>query len=262
MNQFKDQLGRLITLSKKPKRIISLVPSQTELLFYLGLDCEVVGVTKFCVHPREKVASIQKIGGTKNIKLSAIENLSPDLIIANKEENRKEDIAFLEKKYPVWVSDVKSLPDAFQMIESLGELTGRKNKALELTDKIKKKKSSLKRKTLGKAVYFIWKKPWMVAGKDTFINTMLEVAGFENVIEQERYPEVKLSDLKTLDIDYILLSSEPYPFKGKHVEELKDHFPISKIKLVNGEFFSWYGNRLLGVFDYFCAEFYNYHQVI
>jgi ABC-type Fe3+-hydroxamate transport system substrate-binding protein len=256
MPVFKDQTGRTISIDKVPQRIISLVPSQTELLFDLGLDKEVVGITKFCVHPDEWFRSKTRVGGTKQLKMDIIHQLQPDLIIANKEENVKTQIEELEKHYPVWVSDVNNLDDAYTMIEQIGLITGKINKSKEIIGSIKKEFSRLQPITsplgAGGTAYLIWQNPYMTAGGDTFIHSMITAAGFENIYaNKKRYPEVTIAELKTLNPKLLLLSSEPYPFKQKHVEEIKAQGIKAQVVLVDGEMFSWYGSRLLLAPEYF-----------
>jgi len=236
-------------------RIISLVPSQTELLAYLGLDKEVVGITKFCVHPKKWFKEKARVGGTKNIHLEEIDALAPDLIIANKEENVKEQMEALASKSDVWVTDVNNLEEAISMISDIGKLTNRIEEASLLTLKIEegfeKLKEIVSSKRKMRAAYFIWKDPWMVVGGHTFINDMMNRAGFENVFAHvERYPQIDLNELKER-ADLILLSSEPYPFKEKHKAEMEKLIPGIKAEIVNGEMFSWYGSRLLKAIDYF-----------
>jgi ABC-type Fe3+-hydroxamate transport system substrate-binding protein len=251
----KDQLNRTIKLVGTPKRIVSLVPSQTELLYHLGLDEEIVGITKFCVHPNHWFEAKQKVGGTKSIHISQVERLAPDLIIANKEENTKEDIERMQAFCPVWVSDVSSFDDALNMIEGLGLLLNRMAQASQLLGQIRNAKQQFELATLQKtpALYFIWKSPYMVAGCDTFINDMMKLAGFENVVHQNRYPILELSEIQKLSPKLILLSSEPFPFKQNDVLALSQQLPDTKVILVDGELFSWYGSRMLQSFDYFSA---------
>ena len=226
-------------------RIISLVPSQTELLSSLGLDKEVVGITKFCVHPEAWFRSKKRIGGTKQLHFEAIVALNPDLIIGNKEENNREDILKLSEKYPVWMSDVQNLDDAEQMIQSIGKITNREEKASEINQDIKTGFQQLPRlKYPLRTLYLIWKNPYMAAGTNTFINDILMRCGFINVVQESRYPELSMPKIKSLNPELILLSSEPFPFKGKHSEEVKRRFPQSSILEVDGEMFSWYGSRL------------------
>lgn len=234
-------------------RVISTVPSQTELLFTLGLDNEIIGITKFCVHPNSWFRSKKRIGGTKNLNLKLIQNLSPDLIIANKEENEKEQIHFLSKKHDVYVSDVYDLKSALHMIHDIGILGKKENEALKIIEKIQLGFKTLIRPVIQTNVaYLIWKNPFMVAGGETFINDMLAKCGFKNVFEsKKRYPEVKIGELKKSGCNLLLLSSEPYPFKERHLKELKAFLPNIKIILVDGEWFSWFGSRLINSPVYF-----------
>lgn len=232
----------------QPQRIISVVPSQTELLYDLGLDQAIVGITKFCIHPADKVKDKFKVGGTKTLHLDQIHDLKPDFILANKEENTREQIEELQRHYPVHVTDVNTVPDALAMIREVSELVGRGRKGEELAKQIEDTFYNFKSVAVfGPSVaYFIWRKPYMVAANQTFIHSMLELAGFQNAFGgRMRYPEVTESDLKTAQPDLIFLSSEPYPFSEKHTAELQEVCPSSKIVLVDGEIFSWYGSRLL-----------------
>ncbi len=240
-----------------PKRIISLVPSQTELLFYLGLDEAVAGITKFCVHPQEWKTNKTIIGGTKNINLQKIKQLQPDLIIANKEENVKEQVEALAKDYPVWVSDISVLDDALQMIKDVGQLTHTSARADELVNKTKENFSTLPLPVKKiKTAYLIWRNPYMTVGGDTFIHDMLQRCGVENVFAgANRYPVIDVQELKEKGCELLLLSSEPYPFKQKHIDELQSHLPGTKIILTDGETFSWYGSKLLHAPNYFNSIF-------
>jgi ABC-type Fe3+-hydroxamate transport system substrate-binding protein len=247
MPQFLDQLNRTIEIPLSPQRIVSLVPSQTELLFDLGLDERVTGITKFCIHPEHWFRNKTRIGGTKNLNLALIESINPDLIIANKEENEREQIELLSKKFPVWISDVETLEDCIDMITDIGRITSTEEKALQITDEIRGAFIQLQQHQKAqnrRAAYLIWKDPYMAAGKNTFINDMMERCGFINVMkDKERYPAVTLQELKELECEYILLSSEPYPFKEKHIDIFNNEIPGSTNLLVDGEFFSWYGSR-------------------
>ncbi len=243
---FTDQMGRLISVHFPPQRIISLVPSQTELLFDLGLDVEIVGITKFCIHPFEKFKGSTKIGGTKKLDISKIRELKPDLIIGNKEENDKTQIEDLMKHFPVWMSDIQVLPEAIEMIKQIGELTGRPEKAKTIAEGINTEFLNLNKEHKPvRTAYFIWKDPYMLAGKQTFIDDVLSIGGFENVITTNRYPEISRDQLKDLNPEYIFLSSEPYPFKDEHVNEIRSICPDARVSIVDGEMFSWYGSRLL-----------------
>ncbi len=232
-------------------RIVSLVPSQTELLFHLGLKDEVVGITKFCVHPNEWFKQKTRIGGTKNINISLINSLAPNLILANKEENTKEQIEALMPHYPVYISDIKTIEEAYTMITDIGALTRTLSKANEIVTDIKLGMDSLVNFTPKTALYLIWKKPYMCAGTDTFIQSMLLKAGFTNICKQTRYPALTEEEIIALNPAYILLSTEPYPFKQKDIDSLQLICPNAKIVLVDGEIFSWYGSRMLHTAKYF-----------
>ena len=243
--RFKDQLNRTIAMNFPPRRIISLVPSQTELLFDLGLTDEVVGITKFCIHPNDQFRVKTRVGGTKQLHFDRIHELAPELIIANKEENQKADIEQLEKEYPVWISDIKNLDDAIMMINQIGELTNREVVARKLSAHIKSMFKPFPLLPTIRAAYFIWRQPFMVAASGTFIHEMMKWAGFDNVFaHMSRYPEVSLEELAQTNPQAILLSSEPYPFKNKHLAAFQEACPKAAIKLVDGELFSWYGSRL------------------
>jgi len=247
---FVDQMGRNVVVPFPPKRIISLVPSQTELLHYFGLENEVIGITKFCIYPDEWFRNKQRIGGTKQLKLDEILALKPDLIIGNKEENTKEDIDFLAQHVPVWMSDINTFIEAVDMINLIGQLTDKQQIAQELNAAIEQKFNKLG--NIGKSrsvLYFIWDEPSFVVGKSTFIDSVLTKIGFVNACQKERYPA--LSDLEPLNPDFIFLSSEPFPFKEEHFLKYHELFPTSKIQFVDGESFSWYGSRMLEAPSYF-----------
>lgn len=237
-----------------PQRIISVVPSQTELLFDLGLDTEVAGITKFCVHPVDKVQNRTRVGGTKTLHLDQIHALRPDLILANKEENTREQIEELQRQYPVYVTDINTLPDALAMIRAIGGLVGREHEAEAMAQQISSGLSSPFPHSSPplSVAYFIWRNPYMVAASNTFIDAMLGAAGFRNAFtSQTRYPEITADDLRAAHPDLIFLSSEPYPFAEKHRAELNAICPSAQVLVVDGEVFSWYGSRLLRAGDYF-----------
>lgn len=253
MPTVKDQMGRKVNVPEAPLRIISLVPSQTELLYDLGLGSEVVGITKFCVYPQEWRKEKTIVGGTKQVHFDIIDQLQPDLIIGNKEENEEGFITELAKKYPVWMSDISNLNEALDMIEMIGDLTAKEKEAEAIVVDILSGFAELEERYVPakKAVYLIWKGPYMAAGQGTFINEMLKVAGFENQVKKDRYPELIVQEIKDLATEVVLLSSEPYPFKDEHIEELKAELPNVEVRLVDGEMFSWYGSRLVKAPAYF-----------
>ena len=252
---FLDQMSRSVTVSERPKRIVSLVPSITELLNYFSLDQEVVGITKFCVHPKDWFRSKVRVGGTKNLKLTCIRELKPDLIIGNKEENTESDIEALGKDFPVWMTDVNNFDDALDMIKGLGIVLRQETVSRRLIDVIDKSYNNLG--DIGKGMnvlYLIWDEPTYIAGTSTYIGSIIEKLGFVNECQIERYPSIE--ELQPAEPDYVFLSSEPFPFKSKHIEKYKKHFPNSKVILVDGEMFSWYGSRMFLASDYFKNQFF------
>ncbi len=255
MRKFTDQLNRTIVLQAIPQRIVSIVPSQTELLFHLGLGDRVVGITKFCIHPEEWYRNKKRVGGTKDVKIDEVKALTPDLIIANKEENDKENVSELMKIAPVWFSDIYNLEDSYRMITEIGKLCAVEEKATDLIVTIQTNFAQLFIPSVingKKVLYLIWRKPYMAVAQNTFIDHVLtDVLKLENVLKEElRYPMLELAELKQVP-DYVFLSSEPYPFNEKHSIEIQQIFPNSKIILVDGEYFSWYGSRLKDAPNYF-----------
>ena len=246
-----DQMGFEVTLPQFPQRIISLVPSQTEFLYSLDLEAEVCGITKFCVHPAHWLTGKKHVGGTKRFDFDAINQLEPDLIIGNKEENYREGIDRLRQRYPVWMSDICNLEDALDMMLRIGSVTSRDDIAASIVKRIAGKFDLLQRSRKARVLYLIWRKPWMAAGRNTFIHDMLLRNGFENVVEGDRYPELDDDEVRRLDADFVFLSSEPFPFSENHILELSQISPRSRAVLVDGEMFSWYGSRLLHACDYF-----------
>ena len=255
---FTDQMNREISVQFPPKRIISLVPSQTEFLYDLGLKNEIIGQTKFCIHPEQMRKQNTIIGGTKNLKLELIAQLKPDLIIGNKEENEQVQIEYLMQHFPVWMSDINTMDDAYEMMQKVAEMVHKTNEAEAIIQQIKTDFNQLKtmvneHENSQKIAYFIWRKPYMVAAKNTFINHLIETLNFENVFadNSERYASVTENDIIDKNPSIIFLSSEPYPFKQKHISELQNLLPMAKIILVDGEMFSWYGSRLRFSANYF-----------
>jgi len=247
-----DQMQRVIELDAPAKRIVSLVPSQTELLFAIGAGKSIVGATKFCTEPQEEASLVTKVGGTKQFDFRTIQSLNPDLIIGNKEENYEEGIDQLAEKYPVWMSDIVTLDDALQMIRAMGVLSGYLDTAEEMADTIANRFDGLQQfERAIDVAYLIWQKPYMVAGGDTFIDEMLKLGGMRNIFAaQSRYPEVNLETISDSKAEAILLSSEPFPFREKHLEAFRQAIPGKQIILVDAMPFSWYGSQLLRTPDY------------
>ncbi|WP_264565144.1 ABC transporter substrate-binding protein [Flavobacterium sp. N3904] len=252
-----DQLGTSHSFQSSPKRIVSLVPSQTELLYDLGLEDRIVGITKFCVHPYHFKSTKKIVGGTKKVNYEKIRLLEPDIIVCNKEENTKEMVEELREICPVWVTDIVTLEDNFQMITDFGQLFDKRIEARKWNEKLtfalSDFKHFIKDIPLKKVAYFIWKNPYMVAGSGTFIDELLKLNHFQNhFADKERYPEIDLEKMEEDgDLDLILLSSEPFPFKADDGYEIARDTNNTRTVLVDGEMFSWYGSRLLKAFDYF-----------
>lgn len=254
MITIKDQMNFTIRLGASPNRIVSLVPSQTQLLHHLELEEEVVGITKFCVQPDGWFRSKTRVGGTKSIDIEKVKALKPDLIIGNKEENSIEDIEALKGIAPVWMSDIYTLDDSLEMIRSISAVTDKHEIGNNLIGRITNAFNDLEHYLVGlemrgkTALYYIWKEPYMVSGKSTFVDEMLSKCGLKNATSIERYPEIDAADYQP---DFVFLSSEPFPFKEEHIADFQLEFPNSKIVLVDGEMFSWYGSKLEVAPSYF-----------
>ena len=247
-----DQVGRKVFLLGQAQKIICLVPSITELLFHLGLGDYVIGRTQYCVIPMEALSK-PVIGGTKAVRFDKILALEPDLIIANKEENTEEIVTKCEQICSVYVSNVQTIHSAINMITDIGQLTGTSTKAENLVQQIesKREKWHLQNLDIKTCLYLIWKEPYMTIGVDTYIYHMLQEMGLENCLYDFRYPTLSVEKMRELAPKYILLSSEPFTFSLKDVDELSELIPDSTILLVDGTYFSWYGNRIEMAYDYF-----------
>ena len=243
-----DARDRDITLDAPPQRLVSLVPSQTELLAYLGLDDEVVGITRFCERPEHWRSEKMIVGGTKEVDVDTVRDLAPDLILANHEENTEADVAALDDVAPVFVTEVKTVEEALQMIRTVGTLTDTTDQTSTLAGKIISRFESLPDFPALRAAYLIWREPYMTVGCDTFIHDVMERGGLDNVYgDRTRYPEVSLDALAEADPDVVLCSSEPFPFhqQDKFTADLEDALPNTPIEVVDGQPFSWYAPRLL-----------------
>ena len=249
-----DDLGREVKIPFPPKRIISAVPSTTEFLFDLGLHEKIISRTRFCRYPKDGISKLPNIGGTKNLHIDKIRLLNPDLILANEEENNKEQIESLFDEYPVYVCKVRNYNEALKNILNTGKITGSEPKAFEIANTIHAEFSQLPVVTNNlKVLYLIWKDPYMAVGNDTFINSLLEKCGFSNAVSHlpNRYPKLTSEDIFETNPDLVFLSSEPFPFENKHCDEIQKIAPNSKIELVDGEMFSWYESHLLKAGKYF-----------
>jgi len=248
-----DARNEEVILDRPPRRIVSLVPSQTELLAHLGLDETVVGITRFCVRPSHWRDEKAIVGGTKKVDVDQVRALNPDLILANREENTQDDVAALSDIAPVFVTQVKTVTEALDMIRTVGHLTDAAGQTSTLAGKIISRFSRLPDFSPLRTAYLIWREPYMAVGGDTFIHDVMSWGGFDNAFgDRTRYPEVSLDILAEMDLDLVLCSSEPFPFhqKEKFSEELREAFPNTSVEVVDGQPFSWYGPRLLDTPSY------------
>lgn len=252
-----DQLQRAVDIPQTPQRIVSLVPSLTEWLYTLQLEDAVVGITKFCVHPAQWYHNKTRIGGTKHVHIHQVAALQPDCIIASKEENVQEQVAALAAIAPVYVSDITNLTEACEAMQQLGDITGKSALAQTYIHTIRSRFAGLIPASRSlKTAYLIWQNPYMTIGGDTFIHDMLQRCGLHNLFaEQTRYPVTTIEELHALGCECLLLSTEPYPFNETHAAALRSQLPGTRVELVNGEMFSWYGSRLLEAPGYFSTLF-------
>jgi len=245
-----DQLGQKHVFKQTPSRIVSLVPSITELICDLGLRDYIVGCTKFCVHPNELKNEVTIVGGTKSVQYQRVEDCQPDIIIANKEENRQEDIKAILAIAPIWISDIGTIEEAASMINSLGQIFNVEERVKDIINRTNEIVSEFP-KTDRTAAYLIWKDPYMTVGQDTYIHDMMDKLGLTNVFsDMTRYPEVSIEELCKRSPDFVFLSSEPFPFKQRHLDNISGQLKDSVVIFVDGEFFSWYGSRLIHMHEY------------
>jgi len=233
-----------------PSRIVSLVPSHTQTLHYFNLETEVLGITKFCIAPDEWFKTKVRVGGTKTVNIEKVGALRPELIIANKEENDKSTIEILGKTHVVWLTDIITFDDLYDFIFTLGKIIEQLLKSQNLVSEIKQMFSNQKnlfQKENLKVAYAIWNKPLMLAGDNTFINSVLKNLGFDNIATKlnGRYPECAEATIKKLQLDVFFLSSEPFPFNTKHQNAYSIKLKPTLIVLANGELFSWYRSGIL-----------------
>lgn len=266
-----DCFGRRLVLDAPPQRIVSLVPSITETLIDLGVGERLVGITTYCVHPASVVGNIPKVGATKGVAFDKIEALAPDLILANKEENRKRHIERLEELCPVFVTYPRTLEDAVQLVLDLGRLTGCDVRASEIASACSAALEAAEPSIIGprlKTACMIWRDPWMAAGADTYMSNLLDRFGFENVFAgvaapdtevppeaaTVRYPETTLAAVAQRHADVVLLPSEPYAFgeaDQRDVEStLAELGTTAAVVLVDGSYLTWYGTRTLPAIHY------------
>lgn len=251
MREMKDHVGRQINCPDNPHRIISICPAITETLFALDIGQNVIGRTKYCIFPEDKVEQVPIVGGTKEVNVDLIKQLAPDLIIAEKEENTAAIVEQLEKIAPVFVAEVQSIEDSYRLIETLGMLTNKEELSEIIVHQAREEFSQLANIANGHIAYAIWRKPYMVVGKTTYINSVLTHIGFNNPFTRKdgRYPAVSVEALQEVALDYLLLASEPFPYSEKHIAEFQAFLPETNIILVDGEMF-WYGAKMLDAARY------------
>jgi ABC-type Fe3+-hydroxamate transport system substrate-binding protein len=256
--QIADDLGFRVELDATPRRIISMVPSWTETLFALGAGERVVGVTKFCVAPSAEVARVAKIGGTKNPDLRAISNLAPDLVIANAEENRREDVERIRAQGVVVMTTYpRTVPGAVESLLKIGRAIGSETQAAALAREITLSVSSIESEIgvwakLRLRVFCpIWKKPWMAFNADTYAHDVLRMLGYNNIFASAgaRYPITTLDAALDLRPDIVLLPDEPYEFGPADIDELRAELPPAlsrRVLIVSGRDLHWYGVHMVG----------------
>ena len=256
-----DATGESHSLRRRRARLVSLVPSHTETLFTLGAGERVTGVTRFCVRPDRALRTARNVGGTKSPDIEAIVALEPDLVFANQEENRREDILRLRESVPVYVAFPKTVPEAIDDIRATGRLLDLELEADTIAARLVERLESLRRTARPfRFLYFIWQRPYLVAGHGTFIDASLSEAGGENAAPsgRGRYPEISTEEIAASGADVLLLSSEPFPFDAGHRAALKkelrsdsEHPP--RVELVDGQLLSWHGTRLLEGLPYLAS---------
>ena len=240
-------------------RIVSLCPSLTELVYDLGRGDDLVGITKFCIHPAERVGAVEKVGGTKDPKVARIAELAPDWVLMNDEENRIEDAEALRAEgLRCHTSMPRSAEETAEMVRSIGAALERGEEAEAIALDIERRAERVRLASAGLApvswAYLIWREPWMAVNADTFVQGLLDLTGAVNVFaeREERYPSVELAELVEAAPDVVLLGTEPFPFAEKHVRELAEAtgWPPERFRIVDGEYLSWHGSRTPDGIDY------------
>ena len=256
MGHLVDASGVALELRRAPRRIVSLIPSTTETLCHLGLADALVGVTVYCVEPREIVATKTRIGGEKDPNLDAIRRLEPDLVIANIEENVREHIDALRASgIPVWVTFPTTVRGAIRMIRDLGDVTGAQERATALADELDRLcdrvAAGMATRPAVSVFYAIWRGPYMTIGRDTYIHDMLHLCGGRNIFDDrvERYPMVTLEEVAARGPQVIILPDEPFRFRRAHLRDFEPYAGVPavrdrRIHLVDGKPFSWHGPRI------------------
>ncbi len=262
MATYTDALNRSINLETPPSRIISLVPSITETLFTFGVGDNVVGITGFCTEPARQVASKAKVGGTKTLDIKSVLELKPDLVIANAEENRQEDIRqLLAAGQRVFVTFPRTVAAAIQMLRQLAQMTGSIEVADPILEDAEQALADARAANTGRTrlrVFCpIWRRPWMTVGPNTYMHDFIAACGGLNIFAErhERYPLSDLDEVARRAPEVVLFPDEPYPFTTKHISELAEYQYVpavreQRIHLLEGKHLCWYGPRIAGSLRY------------
>lgn len=242
-----------MSVPEHPKRIVSLCPSLTETLCALGLGHRMAGRTRYCIHPQQEVRDMRIVGGTKDIDMDVLRDIEPDLVFAVKEENRKEDIGNISAIAPVYVFDVRSFGDSLMMMLSLGRMMSMRGRAIDMVNEIELLYSRLPALSYSmKYLFMVWRDPWMSIGQDTYTDSVLACAGFQNCMSEreERYPVLTEKEITESGAELVILPSEPFPFEGIHRQEIRRILPRAMVVFADGEMMSWYGARMLHAAPY------------
>jgi len=244
-----DASGVGLQSSHAPRRIVSLIPSTTETLCALGLADALVGITVYCREPTALLREKTRIGGEKDPDLEKIRALTPDLVIANVEENHAEHVATLRAwGIPVWVTYPRTVADGIKMVRELGAVTGTAARAADIADELDELYAAARARLVGRApvpvFYAIWREPYMTIGHDTYVHDMLRVCGGANVFADrpDRYPTVTLDEIAARRPAVILLPDEPFRFRPRHARDFEAS--QARVHLVDGKPFSWHGPRI------------------
>lgn len=258
MTAWVDAIGTAHATARGELRIVSLVPSVTELLCALDLREQLVGRTGFCIHPREALREVRKVGGTKDVDLAAVRELAPTHVLVNIDENRREDAEALREFVPhVVVTHPQGPRDNLALYRLLGGIFDRESAADALCAAFEARLQALPspvRQPQQRVLYLIWREPWMSVAPQTYIAQMLALFNWQTVpvTPDVRYPTIALADYAG-QIDRVLLSSEPYPFRERHIAEIRAAIPGVPVQLIDGEMTSWYGSRAIAALDYLRA---------
>ena len=239
-------------MTDSARRVVSLVPSLTETVCDLGVACRLVGITRYCAEPEELLRFVPRVGGTKNPDLEKIVSLQPDLLLANGEENREEDIAWLKCRVPVYETMPKTVPEAAAVVREVGRRLAVDHETeavlLEIEAELTRAEIACLERDPIRVFYPIWKQPWIGVNQDTYIHDVLVRTGAVNVCasRESRYPVVAEKDLGTLKPDLVLLPSEPFAFTQEHRTRLLEERCFGAqvpVVMVDGKNFCWHGSR-------------------